>query len=69
MQITLNGETRTLERSDARVVDALGLLRLDPAARGVAVAVEGTVVPRGLWRETALRDGQRVEILTAAQGG
>jgi len=38
-------------------------------ARGVAVAVDGEVVPRGDWPGTALRDGQRVEVLHAVQGG
>jgi len=37
--------------------------------RGVAVAVDGEVVPRGDWPGTALRDGQRVEVLHAVQGG
>lgn len=37
--------------------------------RGVAVAVNGEVVPRSTWPETRLHDGDRVEVLTAAQGG
>jgi sulfur carrier protein len=37
--------------------------------RGVAVAVDGHVVPRGDWPGTPLRDGQRVEVLHAVQGG
>ena len=39
------------------------------AKRGVAVAVNGTVVPRSAWSEVDLADGDRVEVLTAAQGG
>jgi sulfur carrier protein len=35
----------------------------------VAVAVNGTVVPRSSWTEVALADGDTVEVLTAAQGG
>jgi sulfur carrier protein len=31
--------------------------------------VNGEVVPRSQWAEVALRDGDRVEVLTAAQGG
>jgi sulfur carrier protein len=38
-------------------------------ARGVAVAVDGEVVPRGQWDGFALRDGQHVEVLQAVQGG
>jgi sulfur carrier protein len=52
------------------VADVAGLVALLTAAkRGVAVAVNGEVVPRSQWAEVALRDGDRVEVLTAAQGG
>ena len=42
---------------------------IDAPERGVAVAVDGEVVPRGAWRETALADQARVEVVTAVQGG
>ncbi|GGF46973.1 thiamine biosynthesis protein ThiS [Marmoricola endophyticus] len=37
--------------------------------RGVASALNGTVVPRGDWASTTLSDGDRVEVVTATQGG
>ncbi|MHC1558736.1 sulfur carrier protein ThiS [Actinomycetospora sp. C-140] len=37
--------------------------------RGVAVAVDGTVVPRAAWATVQLIEGTRVEVLTAVQGG
>ena len=37
--------------------------------RGVAVALDGEVVPRGEWSTTAVREGQQVEVLHAVQGG
>jgi sulfur carrier protein len=40
-----------------------------PQPRGVAVAVNGEVVPRTDWPATVLRGGDRVEVLSAAQGG
>jgi sulfur carrier protein len=40
-----------------------------PAPRGVAVAVNDDVVPRSAWAGTRLADGDRVEVLTATQGG
>lgn len=40
-----------------------------PAPRGVAVAVNEEVIPRSAWPTTLLAAGDRVEILTAAQGG
>src|SRR5690606_31382642 len=36
---------------------------------GVAVAVNEQIVPRSAWPSTVLAAGDRVEILTAAQGG
>jgi len=42
---------------------------LDVAQRGIAVALNGEVVPRAAWTETLLRPGDRVEIVRARQGG
>lgn len=62
MNLTVNGQPRT---SDARTVAEL----VGEPRRGLAVALNGEVVPRTGWPATPLRDGDRVEILTAAQGG
>lgn len=66
--IVLNGE-----RSDVRpgetVAAVLARLGLDADARGVAVAVDGEVIPRGGWQSYALPQDARVEVLTAMQGG
>ena len=40
-----------------------------PSPRGVAVAVDGTVVPRSAWGSTVVDAGAAVEIVTAAAGG
>jgi sulfur carrier protein len=40
-----------------------------PGGRGVAVAVDAEVVPRGEWAQHALGEGDRVEVLRAIQGG
>jgi sulfur carrier protein len=46
------------------------LLRaLDAPDRGVAVAVDGEVVPRGQWPATPLADEAKVEVVMAVQGG
>ncbi len=63
MKLLVNGEPRELEQG-TRVVD------LVPGERhGVAVALDGEVVPRSAWRQTELAEGQRVEILEAKAGG
>jgi sulfur carrier protein len=66
--VVLNGETAVLQ-DGATVASALASLDLPAAARGVAVAVDAEVVPRGEWAATELHDGARVEILRAIQGG
>lgn len=66
--IYLNGESS--ERGAGQAVTAvLGLLGLAPEARGVAVAVDGEVVPRASWESFRIPEGARVEVLTAMQGG
>jgi sulfur carrier protein len=42
---------------------------LSSEGRGVAVAVEGEVVPRGAWARTSLAEGAHVEVVAAVQGG
>ena len=68
MKVLLNGETAELE-AGATVRSALDSLDLPAADRGVAVAVDAEVVPRGQWDATTLHEGARVEILRAIQGG
>jgi sulfur carrier protein len=68
MRVDLNGNPAELE-AGATVVDAVDAAGADPERRGVAVAIDGEVVPRSKWETTALEDGQRVEVLHAAQGG
>lgn len=66
--ILVNGETSEL-CAGATVAGVLVHLGVDSDARGVAVAVDGEVVPRSSWEVFALPDGARVEVLTAMQGG
>jgi sulfur carrier protein len=68
MLIKLNGEDRRLA-DGATVATVIELLDVAPEARGVAVAVDGEVVARGRWAHTELRDGTRIEVVAAIQGG
>jgi sulfur carrier protein len=65
--VTLNGEALVLPVG-ATVVTAIRESGAD-VGRGVAVAVDGEVVPRGQWDALALRDGQDIEVVRAVQGG
>lgn len=66
MELTVNGVGRAVA-GDATVADIVATVT--EAEQGVAVAVNGEVVPRGDWTVAQLRPGDRVEVLTAAQGG
>jgi sulfur carrier protein len=66
--ILLNGQSSDLPAGET-VAGALGRLGLSVDARGVAVAVDGEVVPRVAWETFALSADARVEVLTAMQGG
>ena len=68
MNVLLNGEPRELPDATT-VAQAVAEAGAPDVQRGVAVAVDGEVVPRGEWAALALRDGQRVEVLQAVQGG
>ncbi len=66
MKILLNGSAREVDPG----IRILALLMLEGLAeRRVAVEVNGEIVPRGLHREHALQDGDRVEIVQALGGG
>ncbi|NUP32928.1 MAG: sulfur carrier protein ThiS [Streptomycetaceae bacterium] len=64
--ISVNGEPRPL--AAGTTVAAL-IATMTSATKGVAVAVNEDVVPRSRWASTLLDDGDRVEVLTAVQGG
>jgi sulfur carrier protein len=66
MNISVNGERREIAPGTA--LDTL-VQTLVTASSGVAAAVNETVVPRTRWAATALAEGDRVEVLTAVQGG
>lgn len=68
MIVSLNGERRDLP-AGTTVDSAVAASGAPECRRGVAVAVDGEVVPRGAWASTELEDGQRVEVLQAVQGG
>ncbi|MEU6774442.1 sulfur carrier protein ThiS [Streptomyces sp. NPDC046759] len=66
VSVSVNGERREIVPGTA--LDTV-VRSLAPAPSGVAAAVNETVVPRAQWATTALAEGDRVEILTAVQGG
>ena len=65
--IRINGQPEPL------VVATLAALleekAVDTRQRGIAVAVNGAIVPRAAWPDTRLRAGDNIEIVCARQGG
>ena len=66
VSVIVNGETRALPPG-VTLEDVVSELTASP--KGVAVAVNGEVVPRRAWSATALAERDEVEIVTAVQGG
>jgi sulfur carrier protein len=66
MTVTVNGQHWQLPHG-ATLADVLE--RLGAPSGGVAVALDGAVVPRKSWSGTALLDGARIDVVTAVQGG
>jgi sulfur carrier protein len=65
--IRVNGQIEAL--AAATLTALLHEKEIAPDARGVAVAINGMVVPRAAWPSTQLRAGDHVEIVRARQGG
>ncbi|HTH99006.1 MAG TPA: sulfur carrier protein ThiS [Stellaceae bacterium] len=65
--ININGKL-TPEPGET-VAELLRRQGVDPAARFIAVAVNGQVVRRAAWADTALSPGDAIEIVKPFQGG
>jgi sulfur carrier protein len=68
MELTVNGQSKSAD-PESTVADLLAQLGIEEATGGVAVAVNGTVVPKPKWGEQQLATGDAVEIIHAVQGG
>jgi sulfur carrier protein len=65
MRVTVNGEAREI---NAVNVDAL-LSELEYEGTHFAIALNYDVLPKSRWAETALKNGDEIEIITPRQGG
>jgi sulfur carrier protein len=65
--IRINGESEPL--LVATIEALLAEKAVDTGQRGIAVALNGAVVPRAAWRDTPLKPGDAIEIVRARQGG
>jgi sulfur carrier protein len=65
MQITINGENRTI--TSMTVLDYLRSLDIDPVR--VAVELNLDILPKAEYAATTLADGDRIEIVQFVGGG
>ena len=65
--IRVNGESEPL--AFATIEALVAEKAVDTTQRGIAVALNGAVVPRAAWPQTELKAGDSVEIVRARQGG
>jgi sulfur carrier protein len=68
VNVLINGTPTEMDESST-VVDAMTAVGHEGAGFGIAIALNGEVVLRSAWARTGLSDGDRLEILVAAQGG
>ncbi|MBV9808499.1 MAG: sulfur carrier protein ThiS, partial [Solirubrobacterales bacterium] len=66
--VTVNGVVRELPEGST-VAGVVASSSDGPQGRGLAVAVDGAVVPRAQWGQTVLTAGATVELVVAVQGG
>ena len=68
MTVIVNGDPVQVDR-DATVAGVLARLGHQGGRGGIAVALNGAVVPRSAWEQTTLAERDRLEVLGATQGG
>ena len=65
--VQINGQDEAVSASSlASLLEEKGI---DGAGRGLALALNGAVVPRAAWAQTTLSPGYTIEIVRAKQGG
>ena len=65
--IRVNGQDEPL--GVATLAALLEEKAVDTGQRGIAVALNGAIVPRAAWLQTTLHPGDRIEIVRVLQGG
>jgi sulfur carrier protein len=68
MTVIVNGRPAEVAAGET-IAGMLAALGHAPGGPGIAVALNGEVVPRGAWATTNLGDHDRLEVLGASQGG
>ena len=68
MQLTVNGQEQSVDGAST-LLDLLIEMNFKAEQKGIAVAVNAEVIARAMWADMRLRNGDRVDIIHAVQGG
>lgn len=68
MKVIINGQIREIP-PEANLEQALTGLGVDPAQGGIALCLNGQVIPRKAWGATLLSGQDQLEVVMATQGG
>ena len=69
MEITINNKPKTLEACDSISVQQLLNLEIPEKQKGVAIAINNTVIPRTEWQHHRVNSHDKIIIIKATQGG
>ena len=69
MKITVNGEEKTIESNKKQILLSLILNKLGYEPKTIVVEVNEVIVNSKKWDETAIKNGDRLEIVTIVGGG
>ena len=67
MEINVNGEVAEFEGKN--IPDLLIARGFEPKQSGLAIAVNGAVVPRSAWQQTFINHVDKVESVEIVRGG
>lgn len=67
MNVSVNNQLRSVQKGTI-LLDALEQTGIQ-SQRGIAVAVNNTVIPKTEWQNTVLTENDKITIIRATQGG
>ncbi|MDV7696413.1 sulfur carrier protein ThiS [Chryseobacterium soli] len=68
MELTINHTTKTFDQLPENL-EGLMAMEVPELKKGIAVAVNNSIVPKPSWPDTLLKDKDSILIITATQGG
>lgn len=69
MEITLNGDKKITLSDNALLTAVFPDLEIEITTPGIAIAVNSKVISKSRWELYVLKDGDKVEVVRAFQGG